>query len=363
MNYRESLLWLHAAGLHPTEIIEFLKYFAEPQEFISNSSKYSKLEGINLSNSIRQKVLHGSSGKRLSDLKRAIEKNKIDIILQGEHGYPRLLGEIPQPPPMLFSRGSLDSGHKPCASIVGTRRCSSYGRRVATYFSEELASVGITIVSGMAYGIDTVAHQAALNIGGDTIAVLGCGPDVIYPASSNRLYRKIIESGRIVTEFPPGTRPLKYHFPLRNRIISGISRCVVVIEAGERSGALLTAGNAADQGRDVYTVPANIFSAASRGTLTLLEDGAIPAVSTGRIIRETFPDLPSISPSRITLNDIEAHVYKYLSREGAHFDSILDRTELDVGTLSRILLCLEIKGACREIGGRRFVSSTPRNHD
>ncbi len=361
MNYRESLLWLYAAGLQPYDVIEFVKHFPEPHEILGDSSRFSRLESVNLRDGIKQKVIRGPSEERLGTLRRAIDRNRIDVILPGEPGYPPLLKEIRQPPPVLFSRGALNCGNNLCAAIVGTRKCSSYGRRVASFFSEELTSVGITVVSGMALGIDSVAHQAALNFGGDTVAVLGCGPDVIYPATSGRLFRRILESGRIVTEFPPGTPPMKHHFPLRNRIISGFSRCVIVIEAGERSGALITAGTAADQGRDVYTVPGNIFSAGSLGTLSLLDDGAIPAVSTGRIIRETFPDLAAVSNKQIILNEVESNVYKCLSREGVHFDSILNRTELDVGTLSRILLCLELKGACREIGGRRFVSCTPRD--
>jgi DNA processing protein len=188
--------------------------------------------------------------------------------------YPRLLQEIPLPPPVLYVRGTLAPADEWAVAIVGTRRASAYGKQMTGTLARELAAQSITVVSGLARGIDTTAHVAALEAGGRTLAVLGCGPDLVYPPDNARLAARIVEQGAILTEFPPGTQPEPGNFPARNRLISGLSLGVLVTEAPATSGALITTRFAAEQGRDVFAVPGNVTSRGSLGANRLIQDGA-----------------------------------------------------------------------------------------
>lgn len=214
------------------------------------------------------------AARRAEDDALALQALGAEVIDFRQEDYPASLRLLPQPPVMLFVRGRAGVLGHPGVAMVGTRACTPYGRDAAAAISLGLASAGYAVISGLARGIDAAAHQAAADAGGATIAVLGTGVDVTYPPEHAGLARRIVEVGCLVSEFPPGTPPRKYHFPQRNRLIAGLARAVVVVEADERSGALITAGHALEQGKDVFAVPGPIDAPTSRGTNRLIQDGA-----------------------------------------------------------------------------------------
>jgi DNA processing protein len=214
--------------------------------------------------------------ENLDTLMERIKRQGIQVITWEDEIYPRRLREIDQPPPVLYLRGSIDPEDDWAVAIVGTRRVTPYGRQITADLAAFLARNGITVVSGLARGVDGIAHEAALGAGGRTIAVLGSGVDRLYPPEHRKLAERIIDHGAVCSDYPPGTAPESSNFPPRNRIISGLSQAVVVIEAGESSGALITARFAADQGRDVLAVPGPINAAQSIGTNHLIQQGARP---------------------------------------------------------------------------------------
>lgn len=273
--------------------------------------------------------------------------------------YPPLLREIADPPPFLYVRGSL-AGIGTAVAVVGSRRASAYGRTVTERMAEELSRAGVAVISGLARGIDTAAHHGALKGEAKTVGVLGCGVDVVYPAENRRLYAEMAERGAVVSEFPLGTAPLAENFPRRNRIISGISHGVLVVEAAERSGSLVTARIALDQGRDVYAIPGNITNEGSRGANRLIREGAklvegvddiLEELPGGRVARRSVP-MPAHD-----LSPAEAAVFALLSAEPLHIDRIIAKSALTVGELSAMLLRLELKGAVTQLPGKYFCSN------
>ena len=237
------------------------------------------------------------------------------VVFPGDPGYPQRLREVYAPPAVLYLKGSLEGWENSLAiAMVGTRSPTSYGRRVAADLSYDLARRGVVVVSGLALGIDAEAHSAALRANGRTVAVLGCGIDVVYPASNRELYRRILERrGALVSEFPPGSSPAPYRFPIRNRIISGLCQGTVVVEGAYRSGSLITAGHALAQGRDVFAVPGSIYSSMSQASNWLIAQGAIPVTGCRDILREyahliqNRPDPSRQNPEGF--DNIDANVY------------------------------------------------------
>jgi DNA processing protein len=289
-----------------------------------------------------------------------LEAQGFQVITILDLNYPSYLKTIHDPPFIIYCAGNTDLLTGFCLAIVGSRKASHYGRSMARKLGEELAGYGITVVSGMARGIDTEAHMGALNTG-TTIAVLGSGLNVVYPRENQALYERIIMNGLIISEFPLDTPPDSKHFPMRNRIISGLSRGVIVVEAQERSGALITADMALEQGRDVMAVPGPVTSKNSWGTNRLIQQGAKLIMDVQDIIYE-YPDYewqPSTHPIMVegvlfTEQDSEeAEILQLIEVDGIHFDELLQRTNLDHGTLSSLLLKLELKG---------IVTSTPGNY-
>ncbi|HEU4783811.1 MAG TPA: DNA-processing protein DprA [Ktedonobacterales bacterium] len=272
--------------------------------------------------------------------------------------YPRLLQEIPLPPPVLYVRGTLAPADEWALAIVGTRRASPYGKQMTERLAGELARQAITVVSGLARGIDTVAHQAALAAGGRTIAVLGCGPDLVYPPENAKLAARIVEQGAVITEFPPGTQPEAGNFPARNRLISGLSLGVLVTEAPETSGALITTRFAAEQGRDIFAVPGNVTSRSSVGANRLIQDGAKMVLEVGDILSELnlhlAPQQMELLELREALpeNASEARLLALLdaSDEPGHIDDLCRASGLPVAEVSGTLVMLELKGLVRLVG-------------
>ncbi len=283
-----------------------------------------------------------------------LEKLKIKVLTYRDKEYPRLLSEIYSPPPIIYFKGNLSSDDFTLA-IVGTRKPQDYGKQVAFDIALNLAQNGVTIVSGLALGIDTIAHEAVLKVSGKTIAVLGCGLDYIYPTSNRRLADEIIQkNGALVSEFPQGTPPLHYNFPQRNRIISGLSLGVLIVEAPEESGALITAKFALEQNREVFAVPGNIYSKNSTGTNNLIKMGAKPVINFIDILDELnlnlaveYTKVKKIVPE----NEIEERILKYLSKEAVHVDILIKDTGLDAATINSTLTLMEMKGIVRNLGG------------
>jgi DNA processing protein len=283
----------------------------------------------------------------------------IQILTWEDELYPARLKEIDQPPPVLYVRGSLTAEDAWAVAVVGTRRVSAYGRQVAEELAANLAGNGVTVISGLARGVDGSAHQAALKAGGRTIAVLGCGVDRIYPPEHTQLADKIIASGALLSDYPPGTPPDASNFPPRNRIISGLSMATVVVEAGETSGALITAQFAVDQGREVFAVPGNILAVQSKGTNRLIAQGAHPMLSSHDLL--DVLNLRRVTEQReirkiIPGNDVEAKLLSVLTHDPIHMDDIRNLTGLPIERVSATLVMMELKGLVRQVGGMNYVA-------
>lgn len=283
----------------------------------------------------------------------------ITVLTWGDDGYPTRLKELSPSPPVLYIRGEIQADDHWAVAIVGTRRITAYGNQVTERIATRLAHAGVTIVSGMARGIDGVAHKAALDAGGRTFAVLGCGVDRIYPPEHRKLAEKIMERGALISDFPPGTAPEASNFPPRNRIISGLSMATVVVEAGKKSGALITAAFAAEQGREVFAVPGNVLAPQSQGTNRLIQDGARVLLDPQEILEVL--DLTRIteqSAARTVLpsNAQEAQLFGILSHDPMHVDEIRNQTSLNIEEVTSTLALMELKGMVRQVGGMRYTA-------
>ncbi len=283
----------------------------------------------------------------------------IQILTWQEEAYPPRLREIAQPPPVLYLRGQLLPEDAWAVAIVGTRRVTPYGRQVTEQIASFLAGSGITIVSGLARGVDAIAHQAALRAGGRTLAVLGSGVDRIYPPENRALADQICEHGALLSDYAPGTAPESVNFPPRNRIISGLSLAVIVVEAGETSGALITAEFAAEQGREIFAVPGSILAPQSKGTNKLIQQGALPLLNASDVIQAL--DLTRLGQQKAARkalpgDAVEAKLMDALGDEPLHVDEIRAQTGLPVEKVSATLIMMELKGMVRQVGGMQYVA-------
>lgn len=282
-----------------------------------------------------------------------VERAGASLLTPEDTAYPALLKNMPDPPLTLYVRGSLAQADDLALAVVGTRKATGYGRDAAAYFSRQLARQGVTIVSGLAHGIDAAAHRSALESGGRTIAILGCGIDRVYPPDHAELARQITGHGALISEFPVGSKPEARHFPRRNRIISGISLGVLVVEAPEQSGAMITATFAAEQGREVFAVPGSVFSASSGGTNRLIQEGAKLVVTVEDILdelniarrkvdaRELTRQLP---PSSVVSGEKETALLRYLSTDPLPIDELVRRSSLPTSEVLGALTLLELQG-------------------
>ena len=294
-----------------------------------------------------------------------INQKGLGIITLTDSEYPSLLREIPDPPPFLYVSGNLEGSLRNIA-VVGSRNATAYGISTAQNLCADLSSFGITIISGMAIGIDTAAHQGALAGSGKTVAVLGSGLNNIYPTENQNLLERISENGAVITEFELNAEPEAHHFPIRNRIISGMSLGTVVVEATRKSGSLITARLAAEQNREVFAVPGSIQSFKSTGTHTLIKQGAKLVENAKDVLEEltAFMGAPNIKSDQnlsntnenlSTLSTDEMAVYKVLSPYPEHIDTIVHKTRIQPGKLLSILLQLELNGMVNQLPGKRFV--------
>jgi DNA processing protein len=319
----------------------------------SGELKKSGLDSKSISNiiTIRQNF---SPDAEIDDL----NKYRVKAIPCNSPDYPQRLREIHDYPPIIYLRGQLLQQDECCLAVVGTRRVTSYGRQVTEEIVADLAKNKITIVSGLAKGIDSVAHQTTLDFGGRTIAVLGNGLDTVYPAENVNLARKIIENGALISEYPLGTRPKADNFPRRNRIMSGISLGVLVIEAGEKSGALITVAQALEQNREVFAVPGSILSPTSKGSNNLLQQGA-------KLVRNYTDILEELNLAMVAQqlemkellpeNSTEALLLKQLSAEPTNIDEICRRSGMPASLVSSTLAMMELKGLTKQVSGMNYV--------
>jgi len=299
-------------------------------------------------------------------------KGVATLDLADEH-YPAWLRTIPDPPPVLYCDGSLEPGDRQAVAIVGSRQATPYGLRVTDALARELSALGFTIVSGFARGIDAAAHRAALASGGRTVAVLGCGLDVDYPSGHASLRAEIAGSGAVLTEFAPGTAPFATNFPRRNRIISGLALGVVVVEAAEDSGSLITARLALEQGREVFAVPGPIDTPTSRGPHGLLKQGAKLVETVNDIVEELLPQLETVrtplsqdfvatgagkrrsfAPKPPDLSPEEQVMLRVIGREPRHLDDLTEQSRLSAAEVARILLGLELKALVHQLPGQQY---------
>src|SRR5437870_11481985 len=283
----------------------------------------------------------------------------------GDERYPELRRAIDDPPAVLYCDGPVEPGDRQAVAIVGSRQATPYGLRITETLAGELSALGFTILSGFARGIDAAAHRAALAAGGRTIAVLGCGLDVDYPPGHASLHAEIAGSGAVLTEFAPGTPPRATNFPRRNRIISGLALGVVVVEAADDSGSLITARLALEQGREVFAVPGPIDVPTSQGPHGLLKQGATLVETVDDIVEELLPQLDrplqtlktepiAALPEHVELSPSERTVLEVMSREPLHLDDLTERSRLTTPAVAAILLGLELKALVKQLPGQRY---------
>jgi len=288
----------------------------------------------------------------------SLKRYKVKVLTCDSDTYPQRLREIYDYPPVLYVRGNPLPEDETCLAVVGTRRATVYGRQVTDEIVSDLARNKVTIVSGLAKGIDSIAHRAALEAGGRTIAVFACGLDIVYPAENANLAREIMERGALISEYPLGIRPKADNFPRRNRIMSGLSLGVLVIEAGESSGALITANQALEQNRDVFAVPGSILSPASRGTNRLIQEGA-------KLVRNHVDILEELNLAMVAqqlemkeilpTDETESLLLKQLSAEPTHIDEVCRHSRLTPALVSSTLTMMELKGMVKQVGGMNYV--------
>lgn len=359
----DTLYWLAlnmVPGVGPRTYRNLMARFRDPERvFAAAPQQLALVEGIG-EKTIQAITAFPAARMAAEELKKARDLG-VSIVTLHDPGYPKNLLQIYDPPPLLYVRGRLDAGDPLMVAMVGSRKGSSYGRAVTRRISKELASAGATVVSGMARGIDTYAHLGALEAGGRTIAVFGCGLDIIYPPENKRLFLDIIDHGAVISEFPLSTPPEGKNFPRRNRIISGVSWGVVIVEATADSGSLITASHALEQGREVFAVPGNIGMATSQGTNRLIKQGAKLVEEAHDILTEILPQLGGPPYRMVTKDDLPAlsaeedNIFQLLSHTPLHIDEISRLSQMEMRRISTILLDLELKGVINQLGGKMFV--------
>lgn len=348
-------------GIGAVQFKALLDFFGDPA--VAWHAPADALASAGLSPKIIENLNQVRSGVNLEKVWERMQAQGINCLTWEDANYPRHLKDIDQPPPVIYVRGELIPEDEWAVAIVGTRKNTSYGRQVTEDIARFLAQNGVTIVSGLARGIDAIAHQAALKAGGRSIAVLGSGVDHIYPPEHRHLAEEMIAHGALISDYAPGTSPDGGNFPPRNRIISGLSLAVVVVEAGITSGALITATFAAEQGRDVFAVPGSILAQQSKGTNRLIRDGAQPLLEAEEILEAlNLTQITEHRTARQTLptDPTEMLIFGVLGSEPVHVDEVRQQTNLPIEQVSATLAMMELKGLIRQVGGMHYVTLRER---
>ncbi len=343
-------------GIGPARLRALLDFFGTPEAAWHASAASLAEVGLD-----RRSLANLLEARVKFDLQGELDKLQqmgVDVLTWEDPRYPARLSAINDSPPVLYMRGELRPEDDWAVAVVGTRVASTYGKEAARVLAGDLARSGVTVVSGLAAGIDTQAHRAALDNGGRTLAVLGSGLDVIYPWDNKKLADEITRRGALISEYALGSQPEASNFPPRNRIISGLSRGVIVVEAGEKSGALITADFAADQGRDVFAVPGNIFARGSQGTNRLIRDGATPVLSVNDVLEAL--NLTTVAQQveaqmLFPTDATEAQLFEQLEDEPLHVDEISRAVGLPIATVTSSLALMELKGLVRQVGGMAYI--------
>jgi DNA processing protein len=343
-------------GIGPAKVRRLLDFFGNIDT--AWAAPIDALRDAGLDRRSIEALVEVRNGPLLEQALARIEKAGVQVLHWEHPDYPRNLLNIAAPPPVLYVLGQLGPADEWAVGLVGTRHPSPYGKEVARELSTGLAASGVTVVSGLARGIDAVAHKAALDAGGRTIAVLGSGLDNIYPAEHRQLVEAISRAGAVVSDYALGTRPDAANFPPRNRIISGLSKGVVIVEAGEGSGALITADFAAEQGRDVFAVPGSIFNQNARGTNRLLKQGARLVTGVSDILEELNFAMVAEQQAARTLLPVDAteqQILAKLSADPLHIDDLGAQVNMPMSQVSGTLALMELKGLVRQVGGMNYV--------
>lgn len=361
-NIDKYILWLSVFdGITPIKKFELYKYFKSAEKiYNADENTIAKSNILNLQSI--EKLISSKREIDIDNIIRLCEKNGIDFISIEDKKYPVKLSKIPDPPLGIFVLGTLPENDFKSVAIIGSRRCSEYGATQAYKFSKEFAKHNIIVISGMAMGIDSKAHTGAIDAGGKTMAVLGCGVDIIYPSSNHVLRDKIIKNGCIISEYPPSVEPLKHHFPQRNRIISGLSDAVCVAEAAKKSGTLITVNQAVEQGREIFAIPGNITSYFSQGCNNLLKSGCSPLTEPSDVYNAIGIDISNnceknVNNSTITLATEEKMVYDCIGLQPITVEELMIKTNSQIQTIQYILTMLEIKGYITRLSGQKYIRS------
>ena len=372
MTSREAYIALNMIdGIGPVRVRALLERFGEPQAILS-APKNELLQVERVGEEVARNLASWREQIDLDAEMKRIEQSDVRVVTRDDVEYPKNLREIYDPPLVLYVKGALTERDALAIGVVGSRRTTLYGQEMARKLSFQLARVGVTVVSGLARGIDTAAHKGALQAKGRTVAVIGCGIDIVYPAENKKLADEIVEKGgAVVTEFPLGVQPDRQNFPMRNRIISGWSLGVVVVEANLKSGALITANQAAEQGRQVFAVPGRADSILSRGTNRLIKDGAKLTEDVEDILSEfeyllpkravetaeTDADGRGTQPA-LKLSETEEKVMAHIGNEEVGIDDIIRASGLTSACVSATLLALEMKRLVKPLPGKQYARNT-----
>ena len=354
----ETLEFLHLLSinkLNETRLYDLLEHFGSSKNILeaAHSDLIDKV-GPEMARGIKHFSPHA-----LREKARLLKELEIELFPYYSPGYPAWLKNIDHFPPVIFVRGTIMPRDEISIAVIGTRGASVYGKEIARRFAGEFAAAGATVVSGLARGIDTEAHHGALNHNGRTIAVLGCGMDICYPPENRKLMTEIAKQGAVISEFDIGTPPYAQNFPKRNRIVSGLSKAIIAIEAKERSGVMNTVKWALDQNKDVFAVPGNIYSRTSSGTNQLIKEGAIPVTSADEVLE--YLGMKHTRKERkvkeIILDEYEAALWEVLSLEPTYLDTLAETTGQPTSVILKSLLSLEMKGYIKQLPGMAFIKN------
>lgn len=356
----ERIFWVGlnmVYGIGPAKFKALLDHFGDLQS--AWEAPAASLRASGLSEKIVKNLIKTRADLDLNRTWDKLQADDINLYTWLDEGYPKRLLEVAQPPPVLYARGEFVPNDDWAVAIVGTRKMTGYGQQVTEEVASFLARNGVTVVSGLAKGVDATAHQAALNAGGRTVAVLGSGVDQIYPAVNRGLAMEMISSGAVVSDYPMGMKPVAANFPPRNRIISGLARAVVIVEAGQRSGALITASFAAEQSREVFAVPGNIYGPQSVGANQLIQKGATPLLAPEdlmSVLNMAMLNEQQAARTILPSDPTEAAIFSVLGHEPQHIDDLTRQTELPPAQVSSTLAMMELKGMVRQVGGMQYVA-------
>lgn len=372
MTSREAYIALNMVdGVGPIRLRALLDRFSEPQAILT-ATKVDLMQVEGVGEEVARSIMSWREKVDLDEELKQIETAAVRVVTRADAEYPKNLREVYDPPIVLYVKGTLSERDALSIAVVGSRRTTLYGQDMARKLAYQLARVGVTVVSGLARGIDTAAHTGTLQAKGRTVAVIGCGIDTVYPAENEKLANEIVEKGgAVVTEFPFGVKPDKQNFPMRNRIISGWSLGTVVVEANLKSGALITANQAAEQGRQVFAVPGRADSILSRGTNKLIKDGAKLTEDAEDILGEFEYLLPKRATEQaeaasegggtkpaLVLGELEEKVMAHVSQEETAIDEIIRASGLTTACVSATLLSLEMKRLVRQLPGKLYIRNS-----